>query len=136
MEAQTTTNGNGAGLLSRSELRAAILAAATPKYQDVEGWGQHFRIRQMSVALVADIHERFKNKAPIRVLAAQLVHSLVDAAGELVFAEADIDQVMAMSAAEVIRIGTLINEFNGNTDKAVQAAEKNSEPQATDSSSG
>ena len=119
---------NGSGYLTRAQ----ILDAGRAKVKTIHGWGGQLRIRQVTGAKSIELDEKYERD---RRMAAWIVFSVVDEHGGQVFMEEDIDAVMTLAAGELVRIGREILTFNGIGEDAEKAILKNSEPQATASTS-
>jgi hypothetical protein len=121
-------NGTKPVLLTREQ----ILAAGQRKTKTITAWGGPVQIKQLSAARATEIHESFDGVAR---MAAWICESMVDEDGKPMFQPTDIETVMGMGAAEVIRVGSEIVTFNGLDALAQQEAEKNSGTQVTGSPS-
>lgn len=112
--------------------KEAILGAADLATEDVAvpEWGGAVRVRTLTVAdrdaLFASCRDEAGKFDASRFNGALLAKSVVDANGNLVFSDADVDALNRKSAPAVTRVVEVAGRLNRLGDQAEEAATKNS----------
>lgn len=119
--------------------RDQVLAAADLRTEDVPvpEWGDDagVRIKVLTVAEHRQFTRRLPENADDAEISAQLmVACCVGEDGTPVFTPADVEALLAKSAAAVKRIGRAAMELNGLSARAQEDARKNSSPTRTSGS--